>query len=466
MTRAKSFTIAVSNLSGWPDPGPAVAAARAGAQGILNLEHLGSSKVAAEVTARAVQLAPRAKGELGVRIAASESWAPEFLRSLPDGIAFVVVAADESANYASLTSAAGARRCLLEVTSSTQATGAREAGFSTLIAKGHEAAGYVGEESTFVLVQRLLAEHDLPVWALGGIGLHSAAACFAGGASGVVLDSQVLLTTESSIPEPVRAALTRPDGGETICLGQEAGQLFRVYRQPGGKAIRELEALEQRLNGPLAYDQWRKAIQSAVGWGSHDVNVWPLGQDAAFARSFAERYDNVSGIVDALHESVREHARLAAEKQPLAPGSPVAVSHGTQYPILQGPMTRVSDKAAFAHAVAKEGGLPFLALALLRGPQVRTLLAETSQLLGSLPWGVGILGFVPADLREEQLTVVREYRPPFAVIAGGRPDQAHSLEQQGIRSYLHVPTPNLLRGFVEDGSRMFIFEGRECGGHG
>ena len=465
MKAAQPFTIAVSNVSGWADPGPAVAAARSGAAGILNLEHIGSATVAADTVTRAVALARRAKGELGVRISAGTSWVEGFLRSLPDEIAFVIFIGGETANYATLTSVVGARRCLLEVTSSTQAAGARKAGFSALIAKGHEAGGYVGEESTFVLLQRLLAEHDLPVWAMGGIGLHSAAACFAGGASGVVLDSQVLLTPESSIPAPVRAALSRPDGGETVCLGQEIGPLFRVYKQPGGKAIRELEALEQRLNGPKAPKQFRKAIQAAVGWGSHDTNVWPLGQDAAFARSFAERYDNVSGIVDALHESVREHARLAAEKQPLAPGSALAVSHGTQYPILQGPMTRVSDKAAFAYAVAKDGGLPFLALALMRGPQVRELLEETSKLLGALPWGVGILGFVPTELREEQLAVVREYRPPFAVIAGGRPDQAHSLEQLGIRSYLHVPTPNLLRGFVEDGSRMFIFEGRECGGH-
>ncbi len=465
MTAAQPFTIAVSNVSGWADPGPAVAAARAGAAGIVNLGHLGDARVAADVVERAVSLTRRAKGELGVRIAAGESWAQEFLRSLPGEIAFVVIVADESVKYSKLTAAAAPRRCLLEVTSSAQAAGARKAGFSALIAKGHEAAGYVGEESTFVLLQRLLAEHDLPVWAMGGIGLNSAAACFAGGAAGVVLDSQVLLTPESNIPAPVRSALSRPDGAETICLGQEVGTLFRVYKQPGSKAIRELEALEQRLSGPKARDQWRKAIQSAVGWGSHDSIVWPLGQDAAFARSLAERFDNVSGIIDALHESVREHARLAAEKQPLAPGAPLAVSHGTQYPILQGPMTRVSDKAAFAHAVAKDGGLPFLALALMRGPQVRTLLDETSKLLGALPWGVGILGFVPADLREEQLAVVREYRPPFAVIAGGRPDQAHSLEQLGIRSYLHVPTPTLLRGFVEDGSRMFIFEGRECGGH-
>jgi acyl transferase domain-containing protein/NAD(P)H-dependent flavin oxidoreductase YrpB (nitropropane dioxygenase family)/NAD(P)-dependent dehydrogenase (short-subunit alcohol dehydrogenase family) len=465
MTAAQPFTIAVSNVSGWNDSGPAVAAARSGAAGILNLEHIGGAEVAAEMVARALVLARRAKGELGVRIAACEIWAADFLRSLPDEIAFVVVIAGESANHADLTAAAGARRCLLEVTSSTQAAGARESGFSALIAKGHEAGGYVGEESTFVLLQRLLAEHHLPVWAMGGIGLHSAAACFAGGAAGVVLDSQVLLTPESSIPAPVRAALSRPDGGETICLGQEIGPLFRVYRQPGGKAIRELEALEQRLNGPQGREEWRNAIESAAGWGSPDLSVWPLGQDAAFARSLVDRFDNVAGILDAMHEAVREHARLAAEIQPLAPGSALAVSHGTEYPILQGPMTRVSDKAAFANFVAKEGGLPFLALALLRGPQVRELLEEAARLLGALPWGVGILGFVPAELREEQLAVVREYRPPYAIIAGGRPDQAHSLEQLGIKSYLHVPTPNLLRGFVEDGSRRFIFEGRECGGH-
>ena len=464
MSPARSFTVAVSNVAGWLDPGPAVAAARADGTGILNLEYAGSSKIAADSVARSVLLARRAKGELGIRIGASVSWAENFLRSLPDGIAFVVIAAGESTPCGHLVTASS-RRCWLEVTSSAQAEGAREAGFWGLVAKGHEAGGHVGEESTFVLLQRMLAEHELPVWAMGGIGLHSAAACFVGGAAGVVLDSQVLLTPESSIPAHVRAALARPDGGETVCLGQEIGPLFRVYRQPGGKAIRELEALEQRLSVSGAREQWRHAIQSAVGWGSHDANIWPLGQDAIFARSFADRYDNVSGILDGVHESVREHARLAVEIQPLAPGAALAVSHGTKYPILQGPMTRVSDKAAFAQSVAKEGGLPFLALALLRGPQVRTLLEETSKLLGSAPWGVGILGFVPAELRDEQLAVVREYRPPFAIIAGGRPDQAHSLEQLGIRSYLHVPTPNLLRGFVEDGARMFIFEGRECGGH-
>ena len=128
-------------------------------------------------------------------------------------------------------------------------------------------------------------------------------------------------------------------------------------------------------------------------------------------------------------------------------------------------MTRVSDTAAFAYEVAKSGGLPMLALALLREAQVRTLLIETRDRLGERPWGVGILGFVPLELRQEQLEAVRAVRPNFALIAGGRPDQARALEQDGIPTYLHVPSPGLLKLFLENGARRFVFEGRECGGH-
>ncbi len=115
--------------------------------------------------------------------------------------------------------------------------------------------------------------------------------------------------------------------------------------------------------------------------------------------------------------------------------------------------------------VASSGALPFLALALLRKSELEPLLAQTAAQLGTLPWGVGILGFVPPELRQEQLEVVLRYKPPFALIAGGRPDQAQVLEAQGIRTYLHVPSPLLLRSFLELGARRFIFEGRECGGH-
>ncbi len=128
-------------------------------------------------------------------------------------------------------------------------------------------------------------------------------------------------------------------------------------------------------------------------------------------------------------------------------------------------MTRVSDVAPFAEAVARDGGLPFVALAMLRGAEVRTLLDETADRLAGRPWGVGILGFVSPELRAEQLAAVAEVRPPWALIAGGRPDQAAGLERQGIRTFLHVPSPGLLEQYLRDGCRRFVLEGRECGGH-
>src|SRR5215469_13322578 len=102
-------------------------------------------------------------------------------------------------------------------------------------------------------------------------------------------------------------------------------------------------------------------------------------------------------------------------------------------------MTRLSDRAEFAAAVAEAGGLPFLALALMRGPEVEQLLVETTALLGDRAWGVGILGFVPPELRQEQLDAIKRCRPPVALIAGGRPSQATPLEEEGITTYLHVP---------------------------
>ncbi|MCW2959124.1 MAG: acyltransferase protein, partial [Solirubrobacterales bacterium] len=131
----------------------------------------------------------------------------------------------------------------------------------------------------------------------------------------------------------------------------------------------------------------------------------------------------------------------------------------------QGPMTRVSDRAEFAAAVADGGGLPFLALALMRGAEVSAVLGQTKRLMGDRPWGAGILGFVPPELRAEQLAAVREHRPPYALVAGGRPAQARALEEDGIRTYLHVPSPGLLRLYFREGARRFVFEGRECGGH-
>ena len=76
------------------------------------------------------------------------------------------------------------RIAIAEVTSRAEAQLARSAGFDALILSGHESGGWCGTESSFVLLQGVLAESDLPVWVRGGIGPSVAAGCIAAGASG------------------------------------------------------------------------------------------------------------------------------------------------------------------------------------------------------------------------------------------------------------------------------------------
>ena len=350
-----------------------------------------------------------------------------------------------------------------------EARAGQAAGADALIAKGHEAGGWVGAETAFVLLQRLIPRVDVPVWIQGGVGLHTASACFLAGAAGGVLDSQLLLTRESPLPEHVRARIASMDGSETVCLGSAAGASFRAYSRPDLPVVDDLRRVETALFVNEERDEaaaaWRASVRSRVGWEQPETQVLAVGQDAAFASSLARRFGTVGGVLAGLRRAIVDHCRTACRLNPLAEGGLLAQSHGTRYPIVQGPMTRVSDRAEFAEAVAGAGALPFLALALMRGSEIAELLAKTRDLLGEKPWGVGVLGFVPPELRTEQMEVIRAYRPPFALIAGGRPDQARALEAEGVPTYLHVPSPGLLQMFLRDGARRFVFEGRECGGH-
>ncbi len=463
---SESFGFLVSNAPGLLDTGLVIAGARSGATGVLNCENVNDAQAVRGAILRIGKLARR---PIAIKLDADSALADDLLRELGAAVDCVIFTGSNPERLKTLVAAARPRRVLLEVTSAEQGAAGVALGVDGLIAKGHEAGGVVGEETTLVLLQRLLSECTVPVWAHGGIGLHSAAACYVAGAAGAVLEGQLLLATESSLPSKVRKFVERMEGDETICLGRELGACYRLAKRPGMSAVEQLQKLEQELalagSPENAVEAWRSAICAGVAWRQPETDLWPLGQDAAFAAPLARRFRTVSGMVRGLREAIGKHVELAKKQGALGPGAPLAQFHGTEYPVLQGPMTRVSDTAQFAQAVAENGALPFLALALLRAPQVRKLLSETKILLAARPWGVGILGFVPADLRSEQLEAVREFRPPFAIIAGGRPDQAAGLERDGIRTYLHVPAPALLRMFLQDGARGFIFEGRECGGH-
>ncbi|MEU4159160.1 SDR family NAD(P)-dependent oxidoreductase [Actinoplanes sp. NPDC026670] len=414
--------------TGEPNPGLVAAVARGGGLGVLDLGHrLAETRQALAETAR------RAPGGFAVRPAPGCPLDPA---DLPDEVRAIVVDAPALDLLPAWAPTASDRPVLVQVVSEQEARAALAAGAAGLVARGSEAGGRIGSLTAFVLFQTLTAAlPGTPVWVAGGIGPHTAAGVLAGGGAGVVLDGQLALVAEVSLPHRVASAIRAMDGTETVVVDGH-----RVYTRPD-LPIAALAA------GP-------GGVPAHLGLRDLHRQLLPIGAEAAFARPLAERHRSAAAVVRAISDAAVEGVTAAAR-----------TASGRSRLVVQGPMTRVSDQAAFAAAVAEGGGLPFLALALMDGEQTARLLAGAAELVGDRPWGVGLLGFSPPEVRSAQLDAVLAVRPPYAIIAGGRPDQAAPLDAAGITTFLHVPSPGLLDRFLGQGARRFVFEGSECGGH-
>lgn len=375
---------------------------------------------------------------------------------IPDGVDVAGVALPPSVRYlvaggdlAALPDAWRAVPVLAQVCSLAEGERALAAGAAGLIAKGQESGGRVGEESSFVLLQRLVAlaagqgADAVPVWCQGGIALNTAAGAFAGGAYGVVIDSILAGFAESTLPAELKTQVLAMDGSEV-----RAAAGYQVY----ARSQREVAALDG-LDAP--------AVRALLAGGE----LLAIGQDAALSRLVLNECSNLEALVQTLRLRVAGQVQQARALRVLDEGSPFARSHGIRYPVAQGPMTRVSDTAAFTAAVASAGGLPFLALSLMKEAACRELLEATRAQVGDRPWGVGVLGFAAPEILDPQLALVKEFKPSVLLLAGGRPSQARPFIDMGIPTYLHVPSPGLLDIFLKDGATHFVFEGRECGGH-
>ncbi|APW58971.1 type I polyketide synthase [Paludisphaera borealis] len=430
-----------------------IAAGRGGALGVLDVTGDDDASKAIDSLTRF------ADSEYAVRLRADQIAEP-WVDAAGPGLAVVVCTGPWDGDMLTEVCARihdSGRRIVGEIVSATEAEAAVSAGVDGLIVVGNEAGGRVGLDSAFILLQAVLARTDLPVWVRGGVGPRVAAGCVAAGAAGVVLDGAALLVRESPLTASFRDVLRHWDGGETQLI-EAADGAIRVYAPPTSPVLSRLRDAARRGG-----DVWTRAVACDVGWKAGQA--WPIGQDAAFATELAATHVTLGGVVQTIEKAIDAGLQGAFKARPMAESAALAKSHGCRFPILQGPMTRVSDVPLFAAAVAEEGALPFVALALLRKAEVERLLNESARRLEGRSWGVGLLGFVPSELRREQLAVVLAVKPPFALIAGGRPDQAAELEREGIATYLHVPSPGLLDQFLRAGSRRFVLEGRECGGH-
>src|SRR5262245_40805952 len=190
MSGEHDFTWVVVAPGGTANLRLACEAARAGAWGFVDLADVR----AAEDVARALaDLGAEADLPLGVRLDASRrtTWEPLLAVSPPQLTRVLLSRPSRSAaELGALVS--GLRQqglqVLVEAVSVDEALAAEAAGADAVVAKGSEAAGRIGDETSFLLLQRLSGRLKTPYYAQGGVGLHTAAACRVAGASGAVLD--------------------------------------------------------------------------------------------------------------------------------------------------------------------------------------------------------------------------------------------------------------------------------------
>ena len=228
MTGFRCVTITSAHLA---HPGLATATVRAGGVGVLDLEWCPPGD-RDRAFANLARLCAQTDGPVGLRLSAGQlSELGDRLEILAGREHWLLVADWQEEPAWRRLAANPARRLWLELTALDQLAEASAGGFDGWLARGSEVGGTTGRETLYVLAQGL-ATQERPFLAHGAIGPHSAAACRALGAAGVVLDDQLLLMPESPLPVAWRGLLAGWEGDPTATVGQELVRPLRLVRRP------------------------------------------------------------------------------------------------------------------------------------------------------------------------------------------------------------------------------------------
>ncbi|MBC8440931.1 MAG: acyltransferase domain-containing protein [Deltaproteobacteria bacterium] len=339
-----------------------------------------------------------------------------------------------------------------------------------LILKGNEAGGRVSRYSSFVLMQWYLENHELPIFIHGGVGKYTAAGMFAAGISGLVMDSQLLMTDEAPVSDNFKKFLAMVDESDSTEITYNGSDIYRVFAKLGTKIVKELKlAAVESGNDPQGKQKIYESITTHMtAFDKEDVpfiqSLFYLGQDGVFAKDFVKDSTGLTQIISDFFKTIGKNLNFIDEFDPIKQDSPFARDQGTKLPLIQGPMANISDNADFANKVLEHGALPFFAVGSLPEKLAENMLKDGAGKVDVFGAGlVGIEAFNPAV--KKHMDMVKKYKVPYALFAGGNPSQVAELEKAGTKTYLHTPSVSMMENALKSGCKRFIFEGGEAGGH-
>ena len=339
-----------------------------------------------------------------------------------------------------------------------------------LVLKGNEAGGKVSKYSSFILMQWYLKNTDYPVFIHGGVGKYTAAGMFSAGVSGLVMDSQLLMADEAPVSKNFKTLLAMLDESDSTDITYNGDDIYRVFAKLGTKIVKDLKIKAVELGAdPDGKDKLYDLISSHMTtFDSEEApfiqSLFYLGQDGVFAKDFVKESTRLGDIISGFFKTIGENLNFIDGHDPVKPDSPFAKDQGTRFPLIQGPMANISDSSEFANKILEHGALPFFAVGSLPESLADKMLKDGAENVPVFGAGlVGIEAFNP--MVKKHLDMVKKYKAPYALFAGGIPSQAAELEKAGTKTYLHTPSVSMMENAIKSGCRRFIFEGGEAGGH-
>ena len=353
-------------------------------------------------------------------------------------------------------------------------------GIGRIVLKGCEASGFVSGETIGLLysaakemVRDSARFPDILIW--GGVWTPEAAAAFLStGAAGIVFESVHWLTDLVAIDNPQRQQLAKIRTDSTSLVGLDIQVPCRLFNKGNSVAFQEIKTFEDSLCKTDITEESRRRFVDHVNSLSRQPlesqftkdEVIPLGVEAAFAASFAERFGaGTEKAVNAFIEEIRNVCRSAEVKKDGFLDSPSAKELGTKYPFIQGAMSSITDIPEFAARIADAGGLPTIALGLMNAEALDRRLGRLPEVMGERSYAVNIISLAENPFRETQLDWIKKTKPRFVWIAGGDISPIRELLEDGIEVAYIAPDEALLKLALEAGVRYVVCEGYEAGGH-
>ena len=339
-----------------------------------------------------------------------------------------------------------------------------------LILKGNEAGGKVSKYSSFVLMQWYLKNSELPIFIHGGVGKYTAAGMFAAGVSGLVMDSQFLMTDQAPVSDNLKKLLAMVDESDSTEIIYNGQDIYRVFAKLGTKIVKDLklQAIELSDDPNGRQKIYTSIMDNMAAFDKENTpfiqSLFYLGQDGVFAKDFVKESTTLHDVISSFFKTIGENLNFIDDNDPITPESPFANDQGTKFPLIQGPMANISDNSDFANKVLEQGALPFFAVGSLPEDLADGMLKDGAKKVDVFGAGlVGMEAFNPAV--KKHLEMVKKYKIPYALFAGGIPSQVVELEKAGTKTYLHTPSVSMMENALKNGCRRFIFEGGEAGGH-